>query len=24
MNEHEIAEYLLANPEFFSQHAELL
>jgi uncharacterized protein len=24
MNEREIAEYLLANPEFFSQHAELL
>ena len=24
MNEREVAEYLLANPEFFSQHAELL
>ncbi len=24
MNEREIAEYLLANPEFFSEHAELL
>jgi hypothetical protein len=24
MNDREVAEYLLANPEFFSQHAELL
>jgi hypothetical protein len=24
MNEREVADYLLANPEFFSQHAELL
>lgn len=24
MNDREVADYLLANPEFFAQHAELL